>query len=443
MRTLLLFVVALVSGPAFAYTEYVDPTWSYDGHVTKFPNLGAACVQLGANNNISGATAGTMSGTAPGRTGNCRGDLGNGQISTFGNVLEGCPSTHGPNTSLGLCQREVAECPPGQVPNQAGICVPNECGNKVGQSTIENYTTGWAQSNNPDTAKAINVPLPFDGACDGSCQVAYGGVDSCKWSQVPSPANGLHRVSCDVRMTYTGATCSARTASGDPGTPEPPCPGLLAKVDGKPVCVGTAGAPLPSIPKSGDGTPPSTPGNPSAGPVPTTGPGSGSDGPGRTPTVGNGGNEGGGSNASIPGGGSEGNGQGTGTPSPTNPDGSGTSGGTPGHGQEVDVDESGMPSGAGAFDGATAGVNANRDAAVAGINAAAGASGKVTSWSFTFALPTGCSPIPMGGYEPYLTGINICEWQPQIHDLMSMAWLAAAVFLCIGMVGRAIGGGSA
>lgn len=57
------------------------------------------------------------------------------------------------------------------------------------------------------------------------------------------------------------------------------------------------------------------------------------------------------------------------------------------------------------------------------------------AWSFTFQLPTGCAP--------YVTGIkgvilNVCQYQPVMHSLLSAIWAAATVFCMIGMVGRTI-----
>lgn len=57
------------------------------------------------------------------------------------------------------------------------------------------------------------------------------------------------------------------------------------------------------------------------------------------------------------------------------------------------------------------------------------------SWSFSFRLPSGCTPFVTG-----LKGVvlDVCQYQPVIHDLMSMIWAAATAFALIGMVGRTI-----
>lgn len=49
--------------------------------------------------------------------------------------------------------------------------------------------------------------------------------------------------------------------------------------------------------------------------------------------------------------------------------------------------------------------------------------------SWTFSLPTGCAPIPLGGgFEQYVDPIDICQWQPLFHDLMSMIWAGVGLF---------------
>lgn len=54
------------------------------------------------------------------------------------------------------------------------------------------------------------------------------------------------------------------------------------------------------------------------------------------------------------------------------------------------------------------------------------------NWSFS--LPSGCSPIPVP-FERYgLSHINVCQYQPVIHDLMSMLWAGAGLFAAIGIL---------
>lgn len=54
------------------------------------------------------------------------------------------------------------------------------------------------------------------------------------------------------------------------------------------------------------------------------------------------------------------------------------------------------------------------------------------NWSFS--LPSGCSPIPVP-FERYgFSQVNICPYQPVIHDLMSMLWAGAGLFAAIGIL---------
>lgn len=384
------------------------------------------------------------SGTIPTRIGQCYYVPNEGGTpQNLSGQSESCPAGYTNNNAAARCERTVASCTAPQVENPVThICEdppPNPCTDKAGDSATYNWTIGWQRSNNPDAWDfAVGPTWPPASGCDGECQIVRspGSMTAAYVSQRPA-SNGLHRVSADMVTTWTGAQCTAQDEGLDPTESPPPCPGMLGQVNGQPVCIGTPAAPLPQSPRPPE-APPAAPGNPAAGPAPESGPGSGPGGTGRTPVSGDGGNAGGNGNAAIPGGGSDGNGQGTGTGSGngTNPDGS------PRGESPVPVDESGMPSGAGAYDAATAALNANRDAAVAGVNAAANAAGKSTGWTFFFAFPTGCSPIPLGGFDPYITGIDVCVWRDMVHDLMALVWLAATVFCCIGMVGRAVGGGS-
>lgn len=453
MRIVLALLLAAFVAPAFAQSDedVADGLWYYSplgtgtghqsAHVaceTAFQERLAAQGLDPATNHFDGAV---VSGTPPTRTAQCMAHSsnsnGHGPSSAFRTVYEVCPSGFQPGSGVGHqhCHR------------------PTTCASRAGQSKKFTVTRGWARSNNPDTDDlVVELPFPSSPMCDGSCLVALSSVDSAWRSQVPA-SNGLHRVSTTFNVTYTGSACQggAPTAA-DPNSAPAPCPGYTGSVNGRPVCVGTPTTPLPQLPRP-PGTPPEGHGNPGAGDKPTTGPGSG-EGSGATPAVGNGGNAGGGSNAAVPGGGSEGNGQGNGTPVGTGPDGSSTGGSGPGS-EPIEVetcglpgkppcrlDETGTPTGDGAYTSATNGVNSNRDSAVQGINDAAGAGGKSTGWTFSFALPTGCSDIPLAAFAPYISGVNVCAWQDVIHDLMSMIWLAVTVWCCIGMVGRAIGGGN-
>lgn len=61
------------------------------------------------------------------------------------------------------------------------------------------------------------------------------------------------------------------------------------------------------------------------------------------------------------------------------------------------------------------------------------------SWSFS--LPSGCTPFEIPGYD-MMPPLDICQWQPVIHDLMSLLWVAAGLFGAIRMVNREMFGGA-
>lgn len=56
--------------------------------------------------------------------------------------------------------------------------------------------------------------------------------------------------------------------------------------------------------------------------------------------------------------------------------------------------------------------------------------------SWNFALPTNCSAIPTPAFSPALTEIDVCEFQPVIHDLMSVVWMLGGLFGAIGLFWR-------
>lgn len=61
-----------------------------------------------------------------------------------------------------------------------------------------------------------------------------------------------------------------------------------------------------------------------------------------------------------------------------------------------------------------------------------------TSWSFSFALPSSCSVLSVG-IGAWTVPVDLCKYQPIIHDILSMVWVAAGVWFAIGMVGRTLG----
>lgn len=62
------------------------------------------------------------------------------------------------------------------------------------------------------------------------------------------------------------------------------------------------------------------------------------------------------------------------------------------------------------------------------------------SWSF--ALPSGCSPLTFDTLVGTVIEIDMCQHQPTIHDLMSMLWAAAGLFGAVSLVARFSAGGA-
>lgn len=59
------------------------------------------------------------------------------------------------------------------------------------------------------------------------------------------------------------------------------------------------------------------------------------------------------------------------------------------------------------------------------------------SLNWGFSLPTACQPIPVAAFSAYgLDEIDLCPFQPMIHDIMSMIWAAGGLFTAVGMMFR-------
>lgn len=56
--------------------------------------------------------------------------------------------------------------------------------------------------------------------------------------------------------------------------------------------------------------------------------------------------------------------------------------------------------------------------------------------SWDFALPTGCGVIDLPAFAPYLSGVDICPYQPMFHELMSVVWMLGGLFGAISMFWR-------
>lgn len=58
------------------------------------------------------------------------------------------------------------------------------------------------------------------------------------------------------------------------------------------------------------------------------------------------------------------------------------------------------------------------------------------NWSF--ALPTACSVIPLPAFSAFMSGggVDICQFQPMFHDIMSVIWGLGGLFGAIGLFWR-------
>jgi hypothetical protein len=58
----------------------------------------------------------------------------------------------------------------------------------------------------------------------------------------------------------------------------------------------------------------------------------------------------------------------------------------------------------------------------------------VINWNF--ALPTYCSVISVPAFSPALDSIDICQFQPTFHSIMSVVWVIGGLFGSIGLFWR-------
>ena len=56
--------------------------------------------------------------------------------------------------------------------------------------------------------------------------------------------------------------------------------------------------------------------------------------------------------------------------------------------------------------------------------------------NWTFTLPSGCAPLSIPAFAPFLQEIDVCQFQPIFHDIMSMIWIGGALFGAIGTFWR-------
>lgn len=427
-----LFAALLLSLTAHAV---ITPTSGYSCYSGSFPSAGTrtgstqvACASLivtylqGVGSVHPDMVATCSAGTGAVCGWNWSGSPHGGQITV--NTASICPGNS--TLSGGNCS-----CNSGYV-ELSGACVADTPECPVGQGITTNRTEGWGRSADPnanDIVEDLGPPSTIYGYNDGQCVGNITGVQRCFRSAEPS-AQGLHRVSCDYTMVVTGPSTSPGDATSDPTEPGPACPGFVGEVNGKSVCVGTASNPLPA----GTDAPnePTVAGNPAAGTKPLTGPGSGTGGAGRTPTTGTGGNNGGPASAAVgPGGSGLRNSEGS-------DDSGAVCGAPPLPSCNVKVDEAGVPAEATAPGRFTQG-NTDIDKVKTDADGFFNDHRDITlpTWTWTFAFPSACSALVMPAFNDF--EIDVCQFQPIIHDLMSVLWVIAGIWGLIALFQRATG----
>lgn len=53
--------------------------------------------------------------------------------------------------------------------------------------------------------------------------------------------------------------------------------------------------------------------------------------------------------------------------------------------------------------------------------------------NWNFALPTSCGVIPLPAFEPAVSEIDVCQFQPMFHQLMSVVWMLGGLFGAISL----------
>lgn len=423
-KATLVALAVLASGAVHAATEYKAD--SYRGRDASWADT-------------KPITCASLNGDIPGGTSTMKQSISGASVDQYGNCAftVTTTTTGSPNetttSSVGFTQREKGT---------------NECTANAGKTQVKNWTVGYTRSpddNDYAMVGTINkLPGPGKAACFQGCTGTQGGTSDPGWaawkSQSPT-SEGLYRNSIDAPFSMTGEQCAAGTpgtTAVSPTVANPTCPGYVGEVNGKKGCYGTAAAPI--IPTT---VPPETSKAPAAGNPPAGDVSSSStqqSGTARTPSAGSGGAAGGPAAAATGGRGGVGGGTTSGTGSVKAP----ATGdqqqncGAPGQPVcDVKINEGDMPKEGTTFKDANEKLDDNAKATGDHITKIQNDESKPT-WSFSFQLPTGCSPYQVASFKGTAFTMDPCAYQSTIHDLMSMVWAAATAFCLIGMVGRTL-----
>lgn len=58
------------------------------------------------------------------------------------------------------------------------------------------------------------------------------------------------------------------------------------------------------------------------------------------------------------------------------------------------------------------------------------------SLNWSFQMPTGCGIISVPAFSPFLDEVDVCQFQPMFHEIMSIVWIIGGLFGAIGMFWR-------
>lgn len=469
-RIALIFLLTILAADASAYPAVSASTYSvgslnaapkqasFSAAVSAYCSDKADCGTSGRATSGSGAPACAdgLSAAGIGSPSNyiCYRDMpgGSGQWHGYSRIFTNALENSCPNG--GTLSGSNCNCAGGET-DTGSACVANDCPTLGASMGYHALTAGWTLS---PTVGANDYVGGWAVGIYGSTHCVKNDTDLCAatvdpqvgsracWrSQAPADGTGLYRVTCDMAMVSGGSTC---TPTGDnpsnPTAAAPACPtGNVGEVNGRSVCLGT-------VPTSGVNLgAPEGQGNPRAGT------GSEESNESREPTAGSGGApdaRGGPGVTTGPGG--------TGTGANQTP-----TGGGPGSNAEIDfpddynrevtqqailnklgtgvkIDETGTGTGAGTDTESKATVTTEMGKLSTKLDeVVAGSVAPDRSWGVSFSFPTNCSAMNFGTARWGFFSADFCDWQPIVHDIMSLVWIASTLFLCMGMVFRAISAG--
>jgi hypothetical protein len=56
--------------------------------------------------------------------------------------------------------------------------------------------------------------------------------------------------------------------------------------------------------------------------------------------------------------------------------------------------------------------------------------------NWAFELPTACGVIPTPAFAPAMESVDVCQFQPIFHDVMSVVWVLGGLFGAISLFMR-------